>query len=421
MAINSLMIFFIVVFLIDALGQLALAYLNISHLRRHGHDIPPVFQGEIDPATLEKMSDYTAVSLKFGSREHVFDAAVTLLVLLSGFLPWLNAMIMSLDFGFVISGLIFFGILAFLGALLGIPFNLYSTFVIERSFGFNTMTLSLWVTDLLKELIISTIILGILLGALLGLMAWSPSNWWLFIWIVFALFQLLMIWLYPVVIAPLFNKFEPVRDEALRDAIVELMSKVGLKTRGVYQVDAGKRSRHTNAYFTGLGKSKRIVLYDTLLASHSPDEIVAVLAHEIGHWKRRHILKQLLFTEVISLVLLYLLSRLLEWPMLYQTFGFPAVVPYVGLLLAAAVFGPLSFFFTPFSSMIQRRYEREADDFAHDLTGTARFLCEALKRLAKDNLSNLHPHPLYGWFYYSHPPLTERIARLQAMDGGDPS
>lgn len=415
MIFNTLMLFFLVIFLAGTLGRWGLERLNISHLQRHGHEIPSVFNGEIDAATLGKMTDYTKESQKFDSREEMFDDVVTLVVLLSGLLPLLSGIILSWQWPFVPSGILFFGILALVSSILGLPFGLYRTFVIERAFGFNTMTLRLWITDLLKELVLSAILLGLLMSALLALMAWTPRFWWLLVWIIFALFQLLMIWLYPVVIAPLFNKFEPVKDEPLRNAIVDLTSRVGLKTEGVYQVDAGKRSRHTNAYFTGLGKSKRIVLYDTLLASHSHDEIVAVLAHEVGHWKKRHILKQLLAMEAISLAAFYLVSLLVEWPLLYQTFGFTDQIPYVGLLLAAVVFGPVSFFFTPLSAMIQRKYEREADDFTYRLTGTTHPLCEALKRLAKDNLANLHPHPVYAWFYYSHPALTVRIARLQAM------
>ena len=416
MIINSLMIFFLVVFLGGAFGRWALDRLNVIHLRRHGHDVPSVFQGELDEATLVKMTDYTMESQNFDSKEQIVDDVLTLVVLLSGFLPWLIAEILSRQFSFVASGLLFFGALALLSGILGLPFNYYRTFVIEKAHGFNTMTLRLWISDLVKELVISVILLSLLLSALLALMDWTPRFWWLFIWVIFALFQLLMIWLYPVVIAPLFNKFEPVQDEGLRDAIIALMAQVGLETEGVYQVDAGKRSRHTNAYFTGLGKSKRIVLYDTLLASHSPAEIVAVLAHEIGHWKKRHIMKQLLAMELVSLLVFYIVSRLVTWPLLYQTFGFAAPVPFVGLLVAAIVFGPVSLFFTPLSAMVQRKYEREADDFAYALTGSTQPLCEALKRLAKDNLANLHPHPFYAWFYYSHPALTERIARLQDME-----
>jgi STE24 endopeptidase len=258
------------------------------------------------------------------------------------------------------------------------------------------------------------VLMGLLLGAFLALMFYTPRSWWLWVWLVYASFQMLMVWLYPLVIAPLFNRYEPVGNESLREAIVAMMARVGLKTEGVFQVDEGRRSRHSNAYFTGLGATKRIVLYDTLLASHSNDEILAILSHEIGHWKKRHVLKQLLFMEAASLCVFYLAWRLIGWDVLYRTFGIEQVVPFVGLLLLAVLFEPLTFFLTPVASLVLRRFEREADDFSSDLMGDkAAALADALKRLAKDNLANLHPHPFYAGFYYTHPPLVERIARIE--------
>ena len=413
---NILLIVFLVLFLSCSVFKWILTQINVRHLRRYSHEIPEVFRGEIDEATLARMTDYTADSSRFGSVEHVFDDAVTLVILLSGFLPLLVGTILSWKFPFIPSGLIFFAMLALISGILDLPFGLYSTFVIEKRYGFTTITLRLWMMDLIKNLCISAILMGILLGAFLALIHYARTSWWFWVWLFFSAFQLLMIWIYPVWIAPLFNKFEPVKDEILKNRIVELMAKVGLKTEGVYQIDAGKRSKHTNAYFTGLGKTKRIVLYDTLLASHSADEIISVLAHEVGHWKKRHILKQIIFMEAASFVVLYGVYRLIDWPLLYQTFGFEQPIPYVGLLLLAALFGPVSFFFTPVGSVIMRKFEREADTFSYRLVGTATPLAEALKRLAKDNLANLHPHPFYAWFYYSHPPLTERIASLRQME-----
>ncbi|MGZ3635120.1 MAG: M48 family metallopeptidase [Syntrophales bacterium] len=412
---NVLLIAFLAAFAASAASRLLLAYVNVSHLRRHGHDVPEVFQGEIDEATLARMTAYTAESSSFGSVEHFFDDAVTLLVLLSGFLPLLVGVVLSWNLHFILSGMIFFGALALLSAILDIPFSLYSTFVIEKRYGFSTITMRLWITDLIKGLLISGILSGILLGAMLALVYYADHTWWLWVWLVFSAFQMLIVWLYPVLIAPLFNKFEPIENEALKEAIIALMAKVGLKTGGVFQVDAGKRSKHTNAYFTGLGKTKRIVLYDTLLKSHASEEILSVLAHEAGHWKKRHIIKQLILMETVSFVFLYLVYRLIDWPLLYQTFGFAERIPYVGLLLIAVLFGPVAFFLTPIGAMLTRRYEREADDFCYSLVGTTIPMINALKRLAKDNLANLHPHPFYAWFYYSHPPLTERIARLLGM------
>ncbi len=414
---NILLIVFLVIFVVNVLFRWLLTYINVRHLHLHGHNVPDVFKGEIDEATLSKMSDYTADTSRFGSIEHFIDDIVTLVILLSGFLPLLVSIILSYKINFILSGLIFFGVLALLSSVLDIPFSLYSTFVIEKKYGFSTMTVRMWITDFLKSLIISAVLMGILLGAMLALMRYAEHSWWFWVWIFFSLFQLLMIWLYPVLIAPLFNKFEPVRDEALKEDIISLMAKVGLKAKGVFQVDAGKRSKHTNAYFTGLGKTKRIVLFDTLLNSHSADEILSVLAHEAGHWKKKHIMKQLVFTEAISLAAFYLVYRLIDWPLLYQTFGFSERLPYAGLLLVAALLGPVTFFLTPVGAAVMRMFEREADDYCLNLIGTVKPMVSALKRLAKDNLANLHPHPLYAWFYYSHPPLAERIARLQQEEG----
>ena len=410
---NALLIIFLVIFIINVVFRWLLTYINVRHLRRHGHNVPEVFKGEIDEATLAKMSDYTADIARFGSVEHFFDDIVTLVILLSGFLPLLAGIILSYKLNFILSGLIFFGVLALLSSILDIPFSMYSTFVVEKKYGFSTMTVRLWITDFLKSLIISAVLMGILLGAMLALIKHAEHSWWLWVWVFFSLFQLLMIWLYPVLIAPLFNKFEPIRDEVLKEAIISLMAKVGLKAKGVFQMDAGKRSKHTNAYFTGLGKTKRIVLFDTLLNSHSADEILSVLAHEAGHWKKKHIMKQLIFTETASLAAFYLVYRLIDWPLLYETFGFSEKLPYVGLLLVAALLGPVTFFLTPVGTIVMRVFEREADDYCLNLIGTAKHMVSALKRLAKDNLANLHPHPFYAWFYYSHPPLAERIARLQ--------
>jgi len=239
---------------------------------------------------------------------------------------------------------------------------------------------------------------------------------WGWIWV--GGFELLMLWLFPKVIAPLFNKFEPIENKELEHHIRKLMEKVGLRAKGVFRMDAGKRSKHTNAYFTGIGRNKRIVLFDTLLASHAVAEVLAILAHEAGHWKKKHLMKQVILLEVFSLALFYGVAKFLDWPLMYQTFGFQESVPYVGLFLIGALLSPLSYFAQPLESAMSRKFEREADDFALDLMETAEPMRSALKRLAIDNLANLIPHPLYAWFYYSHPPLVERIARLTPSNKG---
>ena len=275
------------------------------------------------------------------------------------------------------------------------------------------MTLKMWISDLLKNMAILALLGAFLLWILLTLVVHGGKTWWVWAWILVGLFELLMLWLFPVVIAPLFNKFEPIEERTLEDRIKALMEKVGLHVKGVFRMDASKRSKHTNAYFTGMGRSKRIVLFDTLVASHTEEEVLAVLAHEIGHWKRKHVLKQIILLEIFSLAIFYGVAKLLYWPLLYQTFGFQEAIPYVGLFLIGALMGPPGYFVQPLESAISRKFEREADDFALKLTKAAEPMRNALKRLAVDNLANLNPHPLYAWFYYSHPPLVERIARLQ--------
>ena len=407
------------IFLILFIGRMALRYflqwLNMKNLKVHGKEIPPVFEGEIDEATLNKMVDYTYDQSRLEARENLVSDIIELAVLFL-LLPLLVVWLTGMNLNIIGQALIFFAALAVISGIAGLPFDLYHTFVLERKYGFSTITWKLWLADLFKSLLISAIMMAIIVSALIAFITYLPKSWWFWGWAFFTLFQLVMLWLYPVLIAPLFNKFEPIKDESLKEKIMALLSKAGLQAKGIYQVDEGKRSKHTNAYFTGMGKTKRIVLYDTLLSSHTQEEIVSVLAHEIGHWKKKHILKQLAFMVLASLILFYLVYLIVSWPPLYGAFGMIQTPVYAGLFLVSLYLAAGGFFFSPAGSAITRHFEREADRMAFDLTGTAKPMVSALKRLAKDNLSNLHPHPWYVRFYYSHPPLTERIEYLQAMD-----
>lgn len=411
--LNWLLISFLIVSFLRSGSQIFLNRLNISHLRTYGHTVPEVFRDTIDQEKLKRISAYTVDSARFGIISTLASQLFFLAILLSGFLPWLVARIGTPGWGTILGGLIFFAFLGALTNLFQIPFQLYDTFVIENRYGFNTRTLRLWFLDLLKSLALSVLLGGFLLCLLLALILYGGTAWWFWAWILVGAFEMLMIWLYPVLLAPLFNKFKPLEDKEMVRRIETLLERAGLRTKGVFQMDASKRSKHTNAYFTGLGKSKRIVLFDTLLKSHEPDEIEAVLAHEAGHWRKKHVLKQLVLAELLSLVAFFILAHLLRWGFMYETFGFVQPIPYVGLLLASAIFSPLGFFAHPIGSYFSRRLERQADDFALHLLSTSEPLVKAFKRLAADNLSNLSPHPLYSWYYYSHPPLTERIWRLQ--------
>jgi len=411
--LNSLLLAFLFLFFFRSGTQLFLHRLNHSYLRQHGSEVPEVFRHSIDQEKLKKISAYTVDSANFGILSTLASQGLFLLILLSGFLPWFATTLHPWGFGWIVEGLVFFASLSILAGLLRIPFSLYGTFVIEDRYGFNTKTFKVWVTDLLKSLALSALLGGVLVWLLLTLVIHGGDTWWVWAWIVTGAVELLMIWLYPLIIAPLFNKFEPLENQELTHGIERLMEKVQLKAKGIFRMDASRRSRHTNAYFTGIGKSKRIVLFDTLLESHTGDEILAVLAHEVGHWKKRHVQKQLILAELLSLAAFYVAAKLLNWPLMYQTFGFPEPVPYAGLFLIGAFFSLLGYFAQPFGAAISRKYEREADDFSLHLIQKAEPMVNAFKRLAADNLANLTPHPLYAWFYYSHPPLVERIQRIE--------
>jgi STE24 endopeptidase len=414
--LNFLFFGFLGIFLLRSAAQVWLDRLNIAHLRKHGEIIPEVFQETIDREKLKRISAYTLDSTRFGTVSTLADQALLLVLLLSGVLPWIQGFADQWGLGVVAGGLFFFALLSLPGVLLDIPFSLYGNFVLEARHGFNTKTFKVWAADLLKGLVLSSLLGAAVLALFLFLVENGGALWWLWAWILVGLFELLILWLYPVLLAPLFNKFEPLADPDLIQRISALLAKAGLKAKGVFQMDASRRSRHTNAYFTGLGRSKRIVLYDTLLASHSAEEILAVLAHEAGHWKRRHVLKQVLILEALSLAGFYVVARLLDVSLLYQTFGFSRPVAYVGLFLITTLFSPLLYFAEPLGAALSRRFEREADDYALLLTQNPGPMVKAFKRLAADNLANLTPHPFYAWFYYSHPPLVERILRIQGRE-----
>jgi STE24 endopeptidase len=409
----------IIIFLGFFCGRMALRYilqrLNIRNLALHGKEIPSVFAGSIDTGILNKMVDYASEQSRLESKENIASDIIelaTVFLLLPPLVAWVTGMPVHL----IGQALLFFTVLALVSGVAGLPFDLYHTFVLEKKYGFSTITWRLWLSDMAKSAIISAILMAIIISAVLGFVILLPLSWWFWGWVFFTLFQIMLLWLYPVLIAPLFNRFEPVQDEALTGKIAIMLARAGLRARGIYQVDEGKRSRHTNAYFAGIGRSKRIVLFDTLLASHTHDEIVSILAHEIGHWKGKHILKQLSFMIITSLLLFYIIYHVVNWPPLFDAFRINQNPVYAGFFLVALYLEIIGFFLSPIGAAVARHFEYEADRTAVDLTGVAQPMINALKRLAKDNLSNLHPHPWYVRFYYSHPPLVDRIAYLQSMD-----
>jgi len=409
----------IVIFLGLFCGRMALRFilqrLNMRNLVLHGKEIPSVFAGSIDAGILNKMVDYASEQSRLESKENITSDIIELAIvflLLPSLIEWITGMHVHL----IGQALLFFAVLVLISGAAGLPFDLYHTFILEKKYGFSTITWRLWLADMAKSIILSAIIMAIIISAVMGFVILLPLSWWFWGWVFFTIFQIMLLWLYPVLIAPLFNRFEPVQDEALTEKITTMLAKAGLQARGIYQVDEGKRSRHTNAYFTGIGRSKRIVLFDTLLSSHTHDEIVSILAHEIGHWKGKHILKQLVFMIITSLLLFYIIYHVVNWSPLFNAFRINQSPVYAGFFLVSLYLEIIGFYLSPIGVAVTRHFEREADRTAVHLTGVVQPMINALKRLAKDNLSNLHPHPWYVCFYYSHPPLVDRIEYLESLD-----
>lgn len=387
--------------------------LNLGHLRKHGKTVPPEFEGVIDPDRLGRMSAYTFEKNRIGILESVIGTAVTIIFFFGGVFGSYDRWIESMSGSFLSGGLLFFLPLLYAEFLLDIPFSLYKNFRIEKKYGFNTMSLGLWCADLVKSALISTVLGGIVVAGALSIIQYSPALWWLWVWLFFLVFGISVMYLAPYVIEPLFFKFEPLRAQGLEDKVRDLMERAGLRVSRVFQVDASRRSRHSNAYFTGIGRVKRIVLFDTLLEQMSHGEILAVLAHEIGHWKKRHVLKGIVLTESLALIGLVLAYRLVSWEGLPALTGLSSGASFYARVLILGFVGTLAAFpLTPLFTAVSRRYENEADRFASALTGLPEELASSLVKLSSENLSNLHPHPLYAQFYYSHPPVVERIREL---------
>ncbi len=380
---------------------------------RFGLSIPPEFEGKIDENLLKKTQEYEEEKTRFSFISSIFGNVITIIFIFGGLLNIYNSWIASLNWPFILTGILFLLILSYASTFLSIPVSLYSTFKIENKYGFNTTTPKLWLTDFLKSILVSTILMGIVALVGLWLIQSSPNYWWIWVWGFFLIFSLFMMYISPYVIEPLFNKFTPIEEEGIEDKIKKLMQKVNLKVSRVFKMDASKRSRHTNAYFTGIGRVKRIILYDTLLEKMNHDEILSVLAHEAGHWKKKHVLKMIIVLELISLVGIYISFRILQTDLLAALFQIKQGTFFAKVVILGFIGGIISLPFIPLSNYVSRRFEREADRFACELTGNSESMASALIKLSKDNLSNLHPHPFYAAFYYSHPPIVQRIKDIK--------
>ncbi len=409
------LIIIFILYLLVAISGYCLEYLNISHVKKYGTLIPPEFVGHIDQALLDKTRDYVIENTKFSVISSVFHNGILLLFLFGSLLNTYNSWVVSLKMPFILSGLVFFLLLFYVETLLSIPFDLYHTFKIENKYGFTTTTVKLWVTDFIKSAVISTILMAFIAAAGLFLIQISPHIWWLWVWCLFLIFGIVMMYIFPYVIEPLFNKFTPIEDDTLRKAIHRLMQKAGIRVQRIFKMDASKRTKHTNAYFTGIGKVKRIILYDTLLEKMNRDEILSVLAHEAGHWKKWHLIKHLIISEIIAFITMYISFKVLQSDFLVHLFHVTDSTFFAKVVIIGFIWSIVAFPFTPLFHYFSRRHEVEADRFSYELAGNEGDMISVLVKLSKDNLSNLHPHPLYAAVYYSHPPVLERIKNLKEM------
>ena len=394
-----------------------LASRQIRHVARHRGTVPAAFSNTISVAAHQKAADYTITKTRFGMLEIAIDAALLLGWTLLGGLDWLNQVLLAALGGGMVQQLALLGSFAVIGGLITLPLGWYATFRIEERFGFNKMTTSLWLGDLLKGTLVGALV-GLPIAALvLWLMGAAGPAWWLWAWGAWMVFNLLVLVLYPTVIAPLFNKFEPLSDETLKTRVNALMQRCGFAAKGLFVMDGSKRSAHANAYFTGFGAAKRVVFFDTLLKQLSPDEIDAVLAHELGHYKRRHIIQRIVLMFALSLAGFALLGWVSSQAWFFTGLGvMPALdAPNnaLALILFLMVVPLFTFLLSPLMAQLSRKHEFEADAYAVEHTNGAD-LASALLKLYKDNASTLTPDPVFARFYYSHPPASERLARLQA-------
>ena len=411
----------LVLILARAIAELWLSRLNERHVRAHADEVPPAFRQTVDGSTYRRSVEYTLAKSRFGDVVTLFDAVLLIGLLFSGVLPWAFGKFMA-AFGTSVcamSGFVFVTGVAL--SIVSLPFAWYGQFKLEDRFGFNTTTVKTWILDRLKGFLLAVLLGFPLLAVVLKLIEWTGPNWWIWAAVLVIAFQLLLMLIAPAVIMPLFNKFTPLPEgSTLRERLFALARRTDFPTRSIEVMDGSKRSHHSNAFFTGFGRFRKIVLFDTLVAQLAEPELESVLAHEIGHYKKHHVVKLLgvsIFGVFIGFAAVAWLARQ-QW--FYRAFGFEYdagfaaanVVP--AMLLFALLAGTISFWFSPLLHMWSRRFEYEADAFARATMGEPQPLIQALRKLTEKNLSNLTPHPLYSGFYYSHPTLLEREHALQA-------
>ena len=392
--------------------RLWLAARHVSYVRAHSGRVPEEFATEISLDAHRKAADYTVVKTRFAMIDLVAGALIVLALTFGGGLQLLNEIAAAWLPPGIGQGVLLIAIAGLLLSLLDVPFDYYRTFVIEERFGFNKMTRALFFLDLVKQLVLAGVLMLPLIALILWLFDALGATWWIYAWAVVVIFGFFVTFISPTVIMPMFNKFSPLQDAELRQRVEQLAARCGFKIKGLQVMDGSRRSAHGNAFFSGFGTSKRIVFFDTLLAQLHAAEVEAVLAHELGHFKLRHVVKRMAWGAVLSLGFFWLLSFLMRHDWFYRGLGVDTPSPAVALLLFSLILPSFTFLLGPIGAMYSRKHEFEADQYAAR-NASARDLVSALIKLYKDNASTLTPDPLHSAFYDSHPPALARIARLQ--------
>ncbi len=415
MLMNEVIAVFLLLLLCKTGFELWLDVLNRNHVRRHA-DAPPEALREVMPKeTYRRAVEYTLAKNRFGMVETVWGVVVLVAVIVSGVLPWFyDAVAGGPDPSVWREGMFFVAVLILL-SVPGLPLEWWSQFRLEERFGFNKTTLKLWISDRIKGLAVGLVIGYPLICVLLALVTWGGDYWWVWAFAFFFAFQLVMMVLYPMLIMPLFNKFTPLPEGELRRRLMDLADRTGFKAKTIQVMDGSRRSTHSNAFFTGFGRFRRIVLFDTLMEQLEKPELEAVLAHEIGHYKKGHIPRMLGLSAVMVLLGFWVIAWLAESAWFYEGFGFDPAASGLApaFLLFALLSGLVTFWLSPLFNVLSRKHEYEADAFARDAVGEPEPLVGALRKLSEKNLSNLTPHPLYSAMHYSHPTLVERETALK--------
>ena len=410
--LNTIAVIILAAIIFDVVIHIVADILNLKMLQEK---LPKPFQGVYDADQYRKSQDYLRVNTRFGWITGVINLVAILLFWFQGGFPAVDNWVRSFGNGPVLTGLMYIGTLMFFYALLSQPFSIYATFVIEERFGFNKTTWKTYMLDLLKGLVLAILLGAPLLAGILAFFEYAGSHAWLYCWAIIVLYMLVVQYIAPTWIMPLFNKFKPLEEGDLKTAILSCAKSIQFPLKRVYTMDGSKRSRKSNAFFTGFGKNKRIVLFDTLIQQHTVPELVAVLAHEMGHYKKKHILQGILLGVLQTGFMLYLLSFMISYQGLFDAFYMSRISIYAGLIFFGMLFAPLDFFIGILMQIRSRSNEYQADRFSVKTTRNPGAMIDALKKLSVHNLSNLLPHPFYVFLNYSHPPVLKRIQAIDSI------